>query len=31
MRPSFTLFCAIPIAFLVLNHMGDTKEYFNEG
>ena len=28
-RPSFILFCAIPIVFLVLNQMGDTKEYFN--
>ena len=28
-RPDFILFCAIPIAFLVLNQMGETKEYFN--
>ena len=31
LRPPFILFCAIPIAFLVLNRMGDTKEFFNAG
>ncbi len=31
LRPPFILFCVIPIAFLILNRMGDTKEYFNVG